>query len=238
MNARSRYEAVATIVEDDGDFNVTTNVTATVDEDDGKPTEVRVEVKTDDSTDKVVAESLDQAIKKIKEQIEVIRRKPIRQEQQKPASEHSRTLSGSSKTVQGRARDSRICPRKRNNSAAITVGQDRKTREIGRGVGTGEESRDRQGSRQSQRAVRALPRQAERARRSAGQVVPAPEFFAPGSVSVNINPRREQQVIRLKELAANGKPATIESDSPSIATLTPTRKRLDRLRRKSSTNSR
>ena len=73
-------EAVATI--DDGEFTINTNVVATA-EDDGKPTEVRVEVKTDDSTDKVVAESLDQAIKKIKEQIEVIKKETKPGEQQK-----------------------------------------------------------------------------------------------------------------------------------------------------------
>ena len=73
-------EAVATI--DDGEFTINTNFVATA-EDDGKPTEVRVEVKTDDSTDKVVAESLDQAIKKIKEQIEVIKKETKSGEQQK-----------------------------------------------------------------------------------------------------------------------------------------------------------
>ncbi len=47
------------------------------------PPKCDVEVKTDDSTDKVVAESLDQAIKKIKEQIEVIKKETKPGEQQK-----------------------------------------------------------------------------------------------------------------------------------------------------------
>jgi bla regulator protein blaR1 len=75
--------AVATIVADGADVNVTTNVTATIDEENGKPAEVRVEVITDDSTDKVVADSLDQAIKKIKEQIEVIQKETKSGDQQK-----------------------------------------------------------------------------------------------------------------------------------------------------------
>ena len=44
---------------------------------------MRVEVKTDDSSDKVVAESLDQAIKKIKEQIEVVQKETKPSDQQK-----------------------------------------------------------------------------------------------------------------------------------------------------------
>ena len=63
-------------------MNVNTNFVLTADEE-GKPAEVRVEVKTDDSSDKVVAESLDQAVKKIKEQIEVIQKETKPSDQQK-----------------------------------------------------------------------------------------------------------------------------------------------------------
>jgi bla regulator protein blaR1 len=73
-------EAVATI--EGGSVNVNTNLVLTAEEQ-GKPAEVRVEVKTDDSSDKVVAESLDQAIKKIKEQIEVIQKETKPSDQQK-----------------------------------------------------------------------------------------------------------------------------------------------------------
>ena len=72
--------AVATI--ESVPVNIITNFVATTD-DDGKPAEVRVEVTTDGSSDKVVAQSLDQAIKKIKEQIEVIQKETKPSEQQR-----------------------------------------------------------------------------------------------------------------------------------------------------------
>ena len=123
-------EDVATIVEDGVNVNVTTNVTATIDEENGKPAEVRVEVKTDDSTDKVVAESLDQAIKKIKEQIEVIQKETKPNDQQRT---RIRALENVIRQLENSARQAKNREQvtaKKDQLVRITVDQIGKIREI------------------------------------------------------------------------------------------------------------
>ena len=236
-------EAVATI--DDGEFTITTDVVATA-EDDGKPTEVRVEVKTDDSTDKVVAESLDQAIKKIKEQIEVIKKETKPGEQQKI---RVRALENVVRQLENSARQTKtlkpIAGKKEEVRRAIVnrVGKIEEIRtakeEVRRAIVQTPEMRAeinkaRAKVKELSDALRTKQKELAEAQAKLSQL----QSSAHAAIGlVKINPQTDKQVVRLRELT--GKPVPppplLNGDTPSIAMLTLTRNG-SRIWKRSSTN--
>jgi bla regulator protein blaR1 len=223
-------EAVATF--DGGPVNVTTNVTATIDEEDGKPAEVRVEVKTDDSSDKVVAESLDQAIKKIKEQIEVIQKETKPDDQQKI---RVRALENAIRQLENSARRTKrrdLLSAKKDDQARVIVDQIGKIREIRTPALTPEKKAEIDKARAKVKELSAaLSAKQKELAEAQVKLSKLQSSLQAGIGVVNINPQVEQRVIRLKELAAKPslptaieKRFTVEPDSD--------KKRLDQLEKK------
>jgi bla regulator protein blaR1 len=207
-------EAVATI--EGAAVNVITNVVATTDED-GKPAEVRVEVKTDDSSDKVVADSLDQAIKKIKEQIEIIQKETKPGDQQRI---RVRALEDAVRQLENTGRKTKALEQKAKSLEQLTVKKEETRRAIVDRIGKIEEIRtatltpekkaeiDKARSKVKELADALRAKQKELAEAQAK----LSKLQADTHLGVNIikdNPldmQLQKQVIRLRDLSA--KPAT------------------------------
>ncbi len=225
-------EAVVTF--DGGAVNVTTNVTATIDEEDGKPAEVRVEVKTDDSSDKVVAESLDQAIKKIKEQIEVIQKETKPNDQQKI---RIRALENAIRQLENSARQTKNRDpfSAKWDEGRVIADQIGKIREIRTAAMTPEKKAEIDKARAKVKELSAaLSAKQKELAEAQVKLSKLQSSLQAGIGVVNINPQVEQRVIRLKELAA--KPATpagtIEKRSTVNREADSDKKRLDQLEKK------
>ena len=225
-------EGVATI--DGGAVNVTTNVTATIDEEDGKPAEVRVEVKTDDSADKVVAESLDQAIEKIKEQIEVIQKETKPNDQQKI---RIRALENAIRQLENSARQTKNRDpfSAKWDEGRVIADQIGKIREIRTAAMTPEKKAEIDKARAKVKELSAaLSAKQKELAEAQVKLSKLQSSLQAGIGVVNINPQVEQRVIRLKELAA--KPATpagtIEKRSTVNREADSDKKRLDQLEKK------
>jgi bla regulator protein blaR1 len=228
--------AVATV--DDGAVTVNTNIVATAEED-GAPTEVRVEVKTDDSTDKVVAESLDQAIKKIKEQIEVIQKETKPSEQQKV---RIKALENVIRQLENSARKTKTLDQviaKKEDVRRAIVNRVGKIEEIRTAPLTPEKKAEIDKARAKVKELSDALRSKQKELAEAQAKLSQLQSSARGAIGVvKVTPQLEKQVVRLRELTVKPGPpaATIErrytvdreadSDKKRLADL---EKKLDKL---------
>jgi hypothetical protein len=179
--------------------------------------------------------SLDQAIKKIKEQIEVIQKETKPNDQQRT---RIRALENVIRQLENSARQAKtreLVTAKKDQQSRITVDQIGKIREIRTAAMTPEKKAEIDKARAKVKELSAaLSAKQKELAEAQVKLSKLQSSLQAGIGVVNINPQVEQRVIRLKELAA--KPATpagtIEKRSTFNREADSDKKRLDQLEKK------